>query len=258
MDWTGILLALGGIAGIAAAVGGWIGKLAAERIIGQWEKNREQELEELRQQIARDQAILTSAIENFSSGYQHAQERRLVAVESVWAKITELEKFYSPAAIAYMVEDPSVVLSTSTIQATMSLLTDQELVNQVSSALNEAHIYRPFLSEELWSSFVVYTMVAGGIAREIIVAVEKNSFEDFSPKRWSSSISAGPLADLKKTSETDFDFAIAVKDRMIRQMESIVSGRKSSTESLDQAVKLDLLKNRLLYPEYFTESKTSP
>ena len=84
------------------------------------------------------------------------------------------------------------------------------------------------------------------MVREVLIAVEKNSFEQFNNSMWKQGFEGMKAIErLKPTAMNDNEMANTLKNDLLVQIQSIVSGKKVSTEGLEMAVDLEQIIKRL-------------
>lgn len=154
-----IVLALGGWAVITSAVAVWISRLLAERLSIRWQQGHNVALERIRADIAREHAVLSTAITSFSAGQAAANERRLRAIEELWKAVLRLRE-RTPAILTLVdiLQDSEYGLlftKAEFVHERKKLTLDHivEISNYASGKLEE---HRPFVGELLWAFFSAY------------------------------------------------------------------------------------------------------
>ena len=244
-----LIALLGGWSVLMIAISGWVSHMIGEGLLSKWRRKEQAELESLRSVLANDRLSLESAAKSFQTGQDLNQQKRLAAVERMWAATLELRKNFS-APVFFL----SILLPTEYdvavrggkgkgIAAAVADLTLESIGKSMESAdLIEQD--RPYLGETLWLQFFTYRAFLGRIA--YIVVEGKRSMRFAGDWRQDSGVRqllSYVLAEQAVSGLlTGTDSAISI-NRAINSLESLIlkevslitSGRRSSFESFENA-----------------------
>jgi hypothetical protein len=170
------VLYLGGGAVIVVAAVRWAGDRLATRLEQSWHHENDRQLEALKGQIALQARLVESGSSTMAAAYLGALDRRIEAVEALWAAVIATRKQHAPVVSIIDMIPPSAIRK--------ELLRDLFPASDVTSAVHqiskrssnrdEVEVHRPFLSQEVWVLFRVYRAFESRVLIELVASLEKD------------------------------------------------------------------------------------
>jgi len=253
MELAEILAWLGGGAALAAGVSAWIGSLVAKRIIYGWEQKHEHELEKLKAGWEHDRSVLTAVVQSQSAGQAAATERRLVAVEALWADVRKLRSAASfPLFLndILLPEEYNSALDNPTLSEGLNHLSDEDL-HDINTQTDELELHRPFLGERLWLLFRTYRAFLGRLTFKMIEGRDLRDIKDWREDSYTLQL----LNTVLTEREIDAAMQAAVRSariisdqlesRMIDAMKKVVSGEAEAEASFQHAIRVRTLLSQI-------------
>lgn len=264
MDTKDLLLLFGGSQVVLNALVAWIGKLwlsrlaererhaleiQLERVKSEHQLALSTQLEHLRADFTRQQAVLTSAIGAASSAETSSHPMRLRAIESLWAAVL-CERNAGLDAIMwwdmnYALEGPENLKRPAVRQRMLQKVTLDSIAQVCKSENDQLERLRPFLGEAMWSLYFGYRMLIGRASVSIAVAVERNQ----DPEPWyedkevchllESVLTADELEELTRRKFQKLKWVMTrFEDNILRQAAGVISGTAAAQQSYQQSEKI--------------------
>lgn len=251
-----ILAALGGTSAISIAISTYLSKLASDRLNIKWKAKADQDLEQFKADMAKNQALITNIYTQYTNGYHHGQERRLKGIEVLWNNLRTMVDFVDTLA-----------------SSIYNILTKEEIENYWSRESNNAHYQseklrysdlkienlangffpyaapveqeRPFLGEKIYQHYTYYKVFLGRLSYLIINGAEKRKFI-----HWHDDVA---IVDILKSAltSTEFNYVISselrsyeltkniMEIKLIGAINEVISGHAATESALDLVKKYD-------------------
>ena len=107
MDPSALVALLGGWTALVVAVSVWLSRLASERVLSKWRRDEQSLAETVRAELGRSTLLLEAGIREFGSGQETIRERRVAAVERLWAAVLELRERLKGPVFFFGILSPS-------------------------------------------------------------------------------------------------------------------------------------------------------
>jgi hypothetical protein len=246
MTFTEIITIVGGWSVIVGGLSAWAGKLLSERATLNWKQAHQKEIEDLKDQIARERLVIDTAIGSFSFGQQKAQEKRLQAIESLWHSVLEVRRACQPAIIFYSILLPSEyndLFTNPKLQKSFSQLNYESTLGTISAS-DDLEKQRPYLGETLWYLFYLYKAILGRMTHLLVEGKEKGAISGWGTDNLTKQYLERILTEdqLKQVINNQPDATEKIvsylESYILEEISLIVSGERSSKESFDYAKKL--------------------
>jgi hypothetical protein len=246
MGLTQIIAIVGGWSVVVGAVSAWAGKLLAERAILNWKQSHQKELEDLKDQMAREKLVLDAAVASFSFGQQKAQEKRLEAVEALWESVLEVRRACQHAIFFYSILLPSEyndLFTNPKLQKSFSGLNYESTLSKISEH-TDLEKHRPYLGETLWYLFYLYNAILGRMTYLLIDGKEKGNISNWMTDSLTGQylqhiMTAEQLKQIQKNPINAAEKVVMfLEEYLLEEISLIVSGERSSKESFEYAQKL--------------------
>jgi hypothetical protein len=246
MGLTQIIAIVGGWSVVVGAVSAWVGKLLAERASLNWKQSHQKELEDLKDQMAREKLVLGAAVNTFSFGQQKAQEKRLEAVEALWNSVLEVRRACQKAIFFYSMLLPNEyndLLTNTKLQKSFSDLNYESTLGKISDH-SDLEKHRPYLGETLWYLFYLYNAILGRMTYLLIDGKEKgditNWMTDSLTSQYLDHIMTGEQLEQIKNNQSNAAGRVLMflEGYLLEEISLIVSGERSSKESFEYAQRL--------------------
>ncbi|MBL3549151.1 hypothetical protein [Chryseobacterium sp. KMC2] len=238
----------GGLSVIISGVGTWISQLILSKRTEKWRSSTEIKLKVLESQLSEKTSMLNNLIDIQKSNYNFSQERRIVAIETVWKLYNEF-MFNLPESIRTVnnirPEAYSEYLNKTEfkpdedIKKDMLDIEENETFAVLFSDMRETLTYnRPFLGEDLFYLINTNFMFVIKIIWNIIKGIEDNKLEHWQTDGYLLKLIA------KVIPKEEYDFIIKYKRRsynytldlfqklIIESMNSLLSGKLASEHTI--------------------------
>lgn len=222
----------------------------SERLFSRWRRAEQSELEKLRNVFGTDRLLLESAARSFQVSQDSYQQKRLIAVERIWAAVIRLRQDFSRPVFFFSILIPSEYAkqldNREMLGASMETVTP-ESISDVMKWTQELESDRPFLGETLWIQFFAYRAFMGRIAFLIIDKKRQRKVsDDWRSDNGLRQILSWVLPSKEVTSLLDGKEVLgdvnrainALEGQMLREISMITSGKRSSLESFENAKSL--------------------
>lgn len=247
----GKLIALfGGWSIIVAGLCSWFVKILNEKLFSKWRTEEGAKLEKLRAEVGKDRLLLESASKSFQSGNELLQQKRLASVELLWAEVLRLRERFSAPVFFFSILVPSeydkALTDGGPLEASVRDIDDPFITGAIKDAA-DLEKDRPYLGETLWLQFFIYRAFLGRLAFLILQAKKKGQFkgdwrEDSGVRQLLSHVLDKGYVDAlvgRAGGSILVNAATgALEDLMLKEIALISSGKRSATESFENATEL--------------------
>lgn len=240
------LAAIGGLGIIVAGLATWVGQRIAERLTLNWRQEQEKELERLRADIGRSQAILNSAINAFSTVHQSSQQRRVIAVEGMWKCIIDLRTHVWPVLFVHqsVFEDSDYRPSTSQIDSILRGHSRDNVDSKAVAISAAVEADRPFLGENLWGLFLAYRSIVLRMSLKVFdrmsgKAIEPWLGDDETYRLLEKVLTSDEILSCKLGKSPGLTEAVGMlEQKIVLHSICVISGKEALDENLSQAKRL--------------------
>jgi hypothetical protein len=241
---------------IVALIGGWsvlligmstfLSRLFLERQLSRWRRDEQLMLETLRSELSGNRLLLEAAIKSYTSGQDLLQQRRVAAVERLWAGVLQLrERFSAPVfffGILLPSEYDSVFEKDGPLADTVSKTTE-ETIQSAIDATTHLESDRPHLGEALWLRFFIYRAFLARLAYLIVSGKKRRHIQDWRSdggvrQQLGHVLSKDTVESLLRSADDPNSINRAInmlESLLLEEMSLITSGRRSSFESFENA-----------------------
>jgi hypothetical protein len=249
MSLEGLVAIFGGWSVVLLGISAWLSKLLSERVLSAWRRDEQREIETLRSGLADSRVVLEAAIRSHSAGQDLFQQRRLEAVDKLWATARQLREDLRGPVFFFSVllpsEYDSQLAKGGAIAASIEDVTEESILSAMQAA-NDVEIERPHLGETLWLKFFIYRAFLGRLAFLVLDGKQKGHIEDWREDSGVRQILSHLLTDetlasllAAKNDPTAINRAVnALEGTVLEDISRITSGRQSSFESFENSERL--------------------
>lgn len=245
------LWVFGGAQVVVVGLAAWLGKVWVGRVLEQdrrrteelraaLARDRDDHIERLRHELRAVESMTAAARDAFAFGSQASHERRLHAVEALWAVVLKLRVSTNLLRGLYDAlvqgEHEAAIRNPEN-----RLLRDcnWKKVAEMAEMGPQIEVHRPFLSERLWHLFFVYSFV---LIRSCIVTLRAIAGEPFVIWYDDPGIRQILGAALTQNEQAEifsgrFPFSNCVdilEGKILEESERVISGRRAGEEALDR------------------------
>lgn len=178
MTFLEILLNVGSFAAVMTAILLIVWKLTFTKITSNWEQRSQAQNEILKAQLTKSSQLFDSVLGNFNQGHQHAQDKRVEAIEKLWESVLEKNTFSTNIATLYRVlsNDQMRTFYKNPLTKKDFIKLDElsmiKFIKQTYKSEIKIDLMRPFISTELWQLYKVHSAF---ITQSIKLFTEKKS-----------------------------------------------------------------------------------
>lgn len=251
MNTGQLITLLGGWSAVLVVVSTWLSKLFTERLLSKWRRDEQAHLETLRNDLAGNRLLVEAAVRSFASGQDALQQKRVDAVERMWAAVLQMRERLSSPVYFFSILLPSEYDSVldkegGTLATAIASVDDDMLMTALKPSAN-TELDRPLLGETLWLQFFIYRAFLGRLGVLIVMGKRKRHIPD-----WRGDTAVRQLLSNVLPKDRLDEILSATKDPsavnravdtlewiMLEEMSRITSGRRSSFESFQNAKDLN-------------------
>lgn len=245
----GQLVALfGGWSIILVAIASWLGRMSSERLLSRWRRDEQALAENLRNVLANDRLMLETANRTFAAGQDVSQAKRLTAIEHLWSGVLRLRQKLSAPVFFFSILLPSEYDSAIRLGKPFAAALKGVTQEALSEAVLETEALesdRPYLGETLWLQFFVYRAFLGRLWFLVEEGIKTGHVSDWTQDKGVKQL----LSNLRSSQSDEFSLASGdvtainrtlsyLESIMLREISLIVSGKRSSLESFENAKEL--------------------
>jgi hypothetical protein len=240
---------VGGWSVIVIGLSGWLGRLLAERVLSQWRRDEQVLIETLRSDLASNRLLLETALKSQAAGHDLFQQKRLAAVERLWAGVLELRECLSSPVFFFGVllpsEYDSALEKSDALAASVAAVTDDMILTAIIPT-RQLEADRPHLGEALWFHFFIYRAFLARLAHLIVEGKRRQHISDWRDdggvrQLLSHVIPKDTLEALLNSKHEPIAINRAIdmlESLLLKEVSLITSGRRSSFESFENAKEL--------------------
>ena len=240
---------MGGSSLLVVGLLSWIGRLMGERVASKWRRDEQTMIELLRNALAGDKLLFESAIRGFQVGQDAHQPKRLSAIEALWSEVLRLREEFSQPVFFCSIFVPAEYDSLLRERGDLIALIAEFNIQSIAENMRQGGLLereRPYLGETLWLQFFIYRAFLGRLAIVLSDGVRKGRLEDWRKDDGIRQIISNLLPSETVVSlleKSPFIAAIsrtvnALETLLLKEISLIVSGRRSSFESFENAKEL--------------------
>lgn len=244
-----IVACMGGASVVAAGVSSFFSKMVIERVLSKWRRDEQTLVEVVKADLASERVLLESSTRGFQSGIDANQPKRLASIERLWAEVLRLRGVFSFPVFfcTIFVPDEYADLLRNRPELFESLRElDSQTITTNMKESNKLENERPYLGETLWLQFFLYRAFLGRLTIVLTGGLEKGRITDWRKDQGIMQILSNALpADNVKYLLEKAVFIMsasatlnALESNILKEMSLIVSGRRSSFESFENAKEL--------------------
>lgn len=254
-NWTLVKL-LGGLTVIVSSVISLIAYLIKSYFTNRWITQQKIEIESLKAQFNQNNQILNNLTNSISNIYLDSNKKRVECLEKVWIGMMELKQnIPNLVFMAYSIlkKDEIINLPKTTneyTKASIESFKPQEYFDLSHKVLNEIQITRPFVGENIWIIFHVYSVFIGRLTYLIqdglINGVVKYWGDDpeFFEQILKKVMTKEELKELTKNDFSSFNNVINFLEyKALNDISEQMSGKRMTNEAVKQAIELSKMTN---------------
>lgn len=246
-----LLMLFGGATAVVCGVIIYVANRFSDKLNISWKKQADVEISHLQGDIDKNNNAISELVSMYGDSYGQAQDRRIKAIEILWAKLMELENLIPPPihAIFNVLTEEEVknfwTESTDNIFYTRfrTLLREFDFHHHFavySKTFDQIKMERPFLGERIWTIAEVLVVFTARIAHFAQEGTEKQMF-----KHWHHD---QMLQDLfrKTLKESEYEYIYSkegeslkltqalLENKLIEEIEKVLSGTHTTESALDR------------------------
>ncbi len=250
MESWKIWILFGGIPTVTSGIIAALWYLISKKVILKWTTNENQKLEEFKNQISKNSSLLTEILNSQTNAYFLAQEKRLVAVETIWQATLKIKNEF-PGAINLMYSiltekeireilkdfDPKRVIPNQ-----IRHFNAEEYTNKMISDSLHLDQYRIYLDTQIWTCFFVYRALCGRVAYWVDRGIKNGEIQPWQNDKATKEI----LGILFNPNELDnivnpsssFQFCLdSIEFKLLNEITELTTGKKYSELYVNQFIK---------------------
>lgn len=253
---TEIIAILGGWTVVLVGIISYIFYRLADKLNIKWKEVADRNIAKLQGEISKSNGTLTSLITLYGASHHQAQDRRIKAIEIIWAALMPFRDII-PAAANRIYN----ALTEEEIEDFWNRRTDNFMYNVHATFLQEfdftnhfsEHLdsiaavdsERPFVGEKIWLYFDLYRIFLSRIAVLSKLGTEKKKFE-----HWHKDLHLKQLFE-QTLSKEEVEYIYSLKinslkntmalleNRLIQEIDKTLSGERFSETALDRVKKFE-------------------
>ncbi|MCL6446100.1 MAG: hypothetical protein K6T83_22095 [Alicyclobacillus sp.] len=174
-----ILSAIGGIGVIVVAIATWIGKASLSRYIESVRHNNAVEIERLRQEMARNNKFVETALTVMSQTRNVVTEKQLNAIEKLWRAMGRIGAELSLITTLHGIllrDEYATAMNNPRLRQTIQEVNEEEVVGLVADIMKEVHECRLYVSDDVWNSFQLWHHLHGRVMIDFFQNRKNNEF----------------------------------------------------------------------------------
>lgn len=245
-----IWLLFGGIPTITSGIIAGLWYLISKKVILGWTSTENQKFEEFKYQLNRNSNILTDILNSQSNAYFLSQEKRLVAVETIWQAALKIKNDF-PAAINLMYS----ILTEKEIRGILNDFEPKRIIpNQIRNfnveeytnklVSNNLHLdqYRIYLDSQIWTCFFVFRSFCGRVAYWVDKGIKGGEIKPWQEDKGCLEIlgllfNPNELNNLTNTN-TSLQFCLdSIEFKLLNEITELTTGKKYSEFYVNQLIK---------------------
>lgn len=255
-----LFMLFGGATAVVSAVIIFVANRVTDKLNISWKKQADAEIARLQGDIDKSTNTITQLLSIHGTSYGQAQERRIKAIEILWAKLIEFEEVVPPPFHVIF-----NVLTEEEMKNFWTLKTDNALYNtyrlglqnhdfnqkitDYRKTLDAVKLERPFLGEHIWNFAELYIVFIGRIAyagqegtkRKTYVhwhhdSILKDLFKKTLEESEYEYVYSNKMESLKRT-ET------LLENKLIAEIDKVLSGTHTTESALDRLKKFESVLN---------------
>lgn len=245
MDMTTLIGLFGGWAVIVVAAAAWLSRLMTERVLSKWRREEQSLAETMRAEQARHNLLLEAGIKGFGAGQDVIHERRVIAVEHLWAAVLVLRQRLQGPVFFFGILLPSEYDATLHKQDAISASVQDVDEHTILAAVKETaalEAERPHFGETLWLRFFIYRAFLGRLAHLVAEGKRTGHITDWRQDSGVQQLLGHVVKQpelgelLKSTSLVSINWALnALEGLLLEEISRITSGQRSALESFENA-----------------------
>jgi len=252
MDILTLILAwLGGGSIVLIGLIKWFSKLTNDRFKIKWQHESQHNIEDFKAEVSRNTEFLKASLASLANEHSTAQERRLIAVENLWECIIQIRKYNSSIVNFYSILLPreyvTVLHEKKDIFGIEHI--SEGTLNDLNINIDYIEKHRPFLGGDLWNLFFLYRafmirmcylFIKGRKNVDIKPWYEDNHLVDIA-----KFILGNKLESIEVSSISSLQNILGLfEQKIIMEMEKVISGKSASEISFNQALNILELTNK--------------
>jgi hypothetical protein len=223
-----------------------ISRMVLEKVLSKWRRDEQSMIEVVKSALTSDRVLLESSIKGFQTGIDTSQPKRLEAIEQLWGEVLRLRGAFSQPLFFCSVflpeEYESMMRDRRDLIALISVF-DEKAIGEQAALSSDLERTRPYLGETLWLQFFIYRAFLCRITFVLSTGVKEGRLGDWRTDRGIKQILANVLpSDILENIFEKAAFVVAANQTvssleglMLREISLIVSGRRSASESFENA-----------------------
>lgn len=245
MDLTTLIGLLGGWTVIVVAGAVLLNRLITERVLSKWRRDEQSLAETVRAELARHNLLLEAGIRGFEAGQDVIRERRVIAVEHLWAATLALRQRLRGPVFFFGILLPSeydaALREQNAISASVQDV-DNKMILEAIEETATLKAERPHLGETLWLRFFIYRAFLGRLAHLVTEGKRTGHIPDWRQDSGVQQLLGHVVQEpelselLKSTSPASISQALNVLEGLLlEEISRITSGQRSALESFENA-----------------------
>jgi len=253
---TEAITILGGWTVVLVGIISYIFYRLADKLSIKWKEVADSNITKLQGEISKNNGTLNSLITLYGTSHHQAQDRRIKAIEVLWANLMPYRDILPDAAILIY-----NVLTEKEVDDFWNRKTDNSLHNSHIANLQtfdfDKHIGKylaslkivdkeqPFIGEKIWLYFDIYRIFLGRIAVLIQFGTEKRKFDHWHRDAYLKQLFEQTLSK----EEVEYIYSLKMnslkstmallENRLIQEIDRTLSGERFSETALDRVRKFE-------------------
>lgn len=206
-----------------------------------WQKEHNIDIEILKGEIGKNQALLSTAMSCFSSERLEAQSRKITAIEEAWKDMLKIRTNGSSASFIYNIFLPTEY----NLPPSYAHIKESNIEKALEEIMKfETDIHRPFLGEKLWIIFWLYRMLLARILHLVSSGKKSQCITDWRldnliMNNLATILSKEEMQMIKEATLQSVDLTCNLLEfKFLDESNALISGDKAAEMNIDKAMKL--------------------
>ena len=240
----------GGIPIVTSAIISAIWFLVSKRIILKWSYEQNEKIEAFKNELNKSSSLLTNLLNSQTNTYLLAQEKRLMAVESIWNAVLRIKNEFPPQvnlmySILTEVEIRNILNDFDpkrTLPSEIRKFNLEAYTNKLVTEFLYLDQFRIYLDTKIWTAFFVYRAFCGRVAYWVGKGIKDGQIlpwqEDNAIKEILKILFKQDVLDQLLSPKTSFQYCLdTIEYSVLNEITGLTTGEKFSELYVKEFIK---------------------
>lgn len=254
MDIWKLITALGGFTVIIASVFAYLGKKLADNIFKRFETHQTKQIELFKNSISRQNSLIKQVASDHSKSFHEFNQKRIEAIDLMWKEILKIkeileEVLFIDSILTYEELENIYKSDNDKTKTRLRILYNIDLTKVAIT--NELKEFKPYISNSMWLNYEIYLRT---LSRSTFVLM---NIPKKYKKWWRGDVMIKQILENHFSKEEVSFFnkqlvgglnsiAQLVEQKILNEMQSIISGEKAAENALMYIKKLDTVSKEMI------------